>query len=231
MTVVTISRQLGSHGDTVAQLLCERLGYRYFDKNLMLGLAVQAGVAPYEVVDLSDEKHRARSLIERLFGNYAAPMSDPSTWAVSAEMAAQERMSAAQIRHLILAAHAQGNVVIVGRGGQVVLHDMPGTLHVRVMAPLEVRVRRQQERTGMTAAAARAQLLERDRATADFVRQYFGAGVGDPELYDLIVNTGKLTALDAVDLIVSALGVVDREADAQPPPTVASSAAGPGAER
>ena len=39
MTVITFSRQFGSHGDTVAQLLCDRLGYRYFDKNLMLGLA------------------------------------------------------------------------------------------------------------------------------------------------------------------------------------------------
>jgi hypothetical protein len=43
----------------------------------MLGFAVQAGVTPDEVVDLSDEKLRARSLIERFFGNYAAPMSDP----------------------------------------------------------------------------------------------------------------------------------------------------------
>ena len=118
MAVITISRQLGSHGDTVAQLLCERLGYRYFDKNLMLGLAVQAGLTPAEVVDLSDEQHRARSLIERLFGNYAAPMADPGTWAVSVEIAAQERMTAADIRQLIQAAHAQGDVVIVGRGGK-----------------------------------------------------------------------------------------------------------------
>ncbi len=50
----------------VAQLLCDRLGYRYFDKNLMLGLTVATGLAPEKVVDLSDEKHRARSLIECL---------------------------------------------------------------------------------------------------------------------------------------------------------------------
>ncbi len=62
MTVITISRQSGSHGDTVAQLQCDRLGYRYFDKNLTLELATVAGLAPGTVADLSDEKHRARSL-------------------------------------------------------------------------------------------------------------------------------------------------------------------------
>lgn len=49
MATITISRQFGSHGDTVAQLLCDRLGYRYFDKHLVMGLAVQAGL-PVEKV-------------------------------------------------------------------------------------------------------------------------------------------------------------------------------------
>ena len=40
---ITISQQFGSHWDTVAQLVCEQLGYRYFDKNLMTGLATQTG--------------------------------------------------------------------------------------------------------------------------------------------------------------------------------------------
>ncbi len=42
MTVITIPYQFWSHGDTVAQLLCDRLSIRYFDKNLMLGLATAA---------------------------------------------------------------------------------------------------------------------------------------------------------------------------------------------
>jgi cytidylate kinase len=136
MTVITISRQFGSHGDTVAQLLCDRLGYRYFDKNLMLGLAAAKGMALETVVDLSDEKHRVRSLVERLFENYPAPMADPNAWAAGAEASAQEQAQAAQVKQLIRASYAQGNVVVVGRGGQVVLRDLPDVLHVRVMAPL-----------------------------------------------------------------------------------------------
>ncbi len=205
MAVITISRQFGSHGDTVAQLLCDRLGYRYFDKNLMLGLAAATGLAPEKVVDLSDEKHRARSLIERLFSNYAAPMADPSAWAAGAEASAQEQAQAAQVGQLIRAAYAQGNVVVLGRGGQVVLRDLPAVLHVRIMAPLELRIRRHGERAGLSPAAAREAVLARDRASADFIRNYYDVDVSDPTLYDLVISTGAISPAAAADLIISAL--------------------------
>jgi CMP/dCMP kinase len=210
MTVITISRQFGSHGDTVAQLLCDRLGYRYFDKNLMLGLAAAAGLAPEAVVDLSDEKHRARSLVQRLFSNYAAPMADPNAWAAGAEASAQDQAQAAQVKQLIRAAYAQGNAVVVGRGGQVVLHDLPDVLHVRLTAPLELRIQRHAERAGLKVEAARESVLARDRATADFIRHYYDADVADPMLYDLIINTSKLTPSAAADLIISALACLSK---------------------
>ena len=43
MTVITISRQYESGGDEIARQLCDRLGYRYLDKDLMASLGVQAG--------------------------------------------------------------------------------------------------------------------------------------------------------------------------------------------
>jgi cytidylate kinase len=212
MAVITISRQFGSHGDTVAQLLCDRLGYRYFDKNLMMGLATQAGLAPETVIDLSDDKYRARTLVERLFSNYAAPMGDPGAWAAGAASNAQEQSMVAQVKSLIRAAYAQGQVVVVGRGGQVVLRDMPDVLHVRVVAPLELRIRRHQERAGLTAAAAREQVIARDRASADFVRCYYNVDSSDPMLYDLIINTGKVTPAAAADLIIGGLASLPAKA-------------------
>ncbi len=205
MATITISRQFGSHGDTVAQLLCDRLGYRYFDKNLMMGLAAQAGLPAEQVVDLSDSGHRARSLVERLFGNFAPPLGDPGAWAVSAELNAQEQITLVQLRHLMRAAHAEGNVVIIGRGGQAALCGLPGVLHVRVIAPLELRVRRHAERSGLSLEAAREIVLRRDQASVDFVRRYFHADPGDLALYDLVVNTVRLTPSAAADLIISAL--------------------------
>lgn len=211
MSVITISRQFGSHGDTVAQILCERLAYRYFDKNLMLGLAAAAGVTPEKVIDLTDEKHRARSLIERLFGNYAAPMADPSAWAASAEANAQEQRTVAQVKQLIQAAYAEGNVVVLGRGGQVVLAKKPDVLHVRIIAPLALRIQRHAERAGLSPEEAREVVLGRDRATADFVQRYYGADVADPALYDVMINTVRVTPVAAAGLIIEALGKLPAE--------------------
>jgi cytidylate kinase len=212
MSVITISRQFGSHGDTVAQLLCDRLGYRYFDKNLMMGLAVQVGMEAEEVVDFSDVKYRARSLVERLFGNYAVPMADPGTWAAAAEATAQEELTAEQLKQLIRAAYTEGNVVVLGRGGQIVLQDQPDVLHVRLIAPLELRIRRHGERAGLTADAARGQVLKRDRASVDFVKRYYNADVADPALYDLIISTAKITPAAAAGLVISALGCLPPKA-------------------
>ena len=99
---------------------------------------------------------------------------------------------------------------MVGRGGQVVLRGLPDVLHVRLIAPLDLRIRRHGERAGLTAAEAREAVLARDRASADFVKLYYDADVADPTLYDLIINTGKLTPSAAADLIISALAYLPR---------------------
>ncbi|MCU0485805.1 MAG: cytidylate kinase-like family protein [Anaerolineales bacterium] len=208
MATITISRQFGSHGDTVAQMLAAELGYRYFDKNLMIGLAVSLGMKPEKVVDASEEHPRARSLIERLFVNFAPPMGEPTVWAAAAEAQAQERLQVEHVNNLILAAHQQGKVVIIGRGGQCLLHGLPDVVCVRLQAPLELRIQRHQERAGLAPEAARAQVLLRDQASADYVQQYFQADINEPTLYDLILNTGKLAPARAVELIVRAVDML-----------------------
>lgn len=205
MATITISRQFGSHGDTVAQLLCDRLGYRYFDKNLMLGLAAQSGLAPEMVEDLPDEKRRAKTLVERLFGTYAAPYGDPDTWAAAVAAERQEQLTVERIKYLIRAAYDEGNVVIIGRGGQAVLGGLPHALHVRLTAPKEERVRRHAERAGLTIEAAAEIVTKRDMASHDFVQRYFGIDRRDPAHYDLVINMARFSPVQAVDLIVSAL--------------------------
>jgi cytidylate kinase len=208
VATITISRQFGSHGDTVAQLLCDRLGYRYFDRNLMMGLAAQSGLAAELVEDLPDDKRRAKTLVERLFGNYAAPYGDPDTWAAAAAAERQEQLTVERIKYLMRAAYEEGSVVIIGRGGQVVLAGLPNVLHVRLIAPLELRVRRHAERAGLTVEAAREIVQGRDRASYDFVKRYFDVDRRDPALYDVVINSAKLTPAAATDLIISALAVL-----------------------
>lgn len=205
MATITISREFGSHGDTVAQLLAERLDYRYFDKNLMTGLAVQSGLSLKQALNLPDEQKHARSLVERLFGNFAPAGGDPQTWAALSEAETRARQTASMITQLIEAAYAQGNVVIVGRGGQAVLCGKPNVIHVRLIAPLELRIQRHQRRAGISPAEARRQILQRDQASIDYVKNYYNLDSTDISLYDLVINTARLTPSAAASLVVEAM--------------------------
>jgi cytidylate kinase len=103
---------------------------------------------------------------------------------------------------------AQGNVVIMGRGAQVILKDRPGVLHVRIEAPWEDRVQRVKARFDLRGEGARTEaqnfIARRDEASADYVRRFYDVSVDDASLYHLVVNTGKLPFDAAADLIVAA---------------------------
>ncbi len=207
MPVITISRQYGSYGDAVAELLCDRLGYRSLDKGLMRSLAAQAGLKPGKIADLSEDQYQPRTLLERFAGS-GPPLRHPAVWAEYGEWVGREHTTGDLVTQLIQAAYEKGNVVIVGRGGQVVLREKPDALHVRLVAPLAMRVRRHQIRAGLAAEAARGEVIERDQASAEFIGRFYGADVADPGLYDLMINTGKLPPAAAADLIIEALAAL-----------------------
>ncbi len=205
MAVITISRQYGSGGRELAGLLCERLDYRYFDKELMAQLGDELGLSPQQVVDLPEHRHRAQGLLERLFASAINPLGDPGSWALPARLEAQQRTTAQSFQSLIQAAHAHGNVVVMGRGGQVVLREAPDVLHVRLVAPVEQRVGRVQRREGLSEAEARARIAERDAASLDYLKRYYDCDPDEPLIYHLVLNLGKLTTANACDLVVKAL--------------------------
>ena len=116
------------------------------------------------------------------------------------------------IRATIGAAYERGSVLIVGRGGQVILEDKPDVLHVRVVAPMEERVRRLQERENLTAPQARRLARERDRAKAEYLRTFYSIDPADVSMYDLVVNTAKLGVDTTVELISSAARALEAAA-------------------
>jgi cytidylate kinase len=210
MAVVTISRQYGSGGDEIAAKVCELLGYRYFDKRLMAQVASEAGLSSKEIIDSPEDRHQAVGFLERLFGHKVS-----EAWVTRDEVSGDRIVEMAEldskrfisvVRSLIRTAYEQGNVVIVGRGGQAVLRDQPGVLHVRIEMSFDERVRRvnEQQRFGRP-EVARDFVAERDRATADYLRSYYDVEWADPALYHLTINTGLLDAEAAAHIIVDAV--------------------------
>lgn len=210
MAVITISRQPGSLGNEITRILCNRLDYKYFDKNLMAQLAAEIGLEPNQVVDLSSDQYHAKSLIERLFGTIQLPFGDPAAAAYLAQENARLALTVTHVRSLIEAAYEQDNIIIVGRGGQIVLANKPDVFHVRVVAPLQTRIKRWQAREGLPHEEAFQNIHERDAAQVDFVRRFFDADITDPALYDLVINTEKLNAEASASLISKGLEYIPR---------------------
>jgi cytidylate kinase len=183
MAVITLSRQLGSLGLETAKLLAPRLGYRLVWRDLINQAARRAG-APEVALAMIDELN--------LLGLKPSP-DDILAYLRAIKTVMQELAEA-------------GNVVIVGRAGQILLADHPNTLHVRMIAPVGLRVERLASRLGISAEAARAQIFTSDRYHQQYFKHFYKIPWDGPGLYDLTINTAKMTPNDAADIICAAVG-------------------------
>ena len=98
----------------------------------------------------------------------------------------------------------EGNVLIVGRGGQALLGKHPGTLHVQIVAPFAQRCEVVMARLDLDQRAAQNRVRASDHARSDYLRRYHDRDWMDPTLYHLVLNTGKVAPARAVDLITTA---------------------------
>ncbi len=212
MAVITISRQVGSGCRQIVEQVCQRLGYSYFDKNLLVREATRLGLSEQEIIDFSEESYKTRTLLENLFAPGARILArvpicrrDESGVEKKYIRHLDEIDAIHMIQTVLHAAYRRDNIVIVGRGGQVILQKKPDVLHVRLVAPLEARVRRLQEQEGWDAEKARQYALERDRATAEFLYRFFKVEWDDPTLYNLVIDTGQVDLSAAADQIIQAV--------------------------
>ena len=123
MAVITLSRELGSRGDDIARLVAERLDLRLVGRDLINRAAKEAGapeVALAEIDELGLLGVKPSALALRLYREKVA--------AVIHEMA------------------AAGDVLLLGRGGQMILTERADVLHVRIIAPRAMRLALVQER-------------------------------------------------------------------------------------
>ena len=213
MAVITISKQYGSGGNEIAARVCETLGYRYFDKRLMAQVASETGLSESEIVDFSEDDYKVRNFLDLLFGaSTPRTVAQVRSWKedgtgvrVPEVKPLDENQAISLVQSIIKASYKQGNVVIVGRGGQAVLKDRLDALHVRIQAPLETRRWRIHQQEGIDLEFAHDVVIERDQAAADYLKRFYGIDWADSTLYDLVLNTGKLSLEAAAHLIVNAV--------------------------
>ncbi len=214
MTVITMSRQLGSGSEELAQRLCQEHGLVMFSKQMMARVASEVGISSSEIVDYSEEEYQRRGFFEALFRR-SRPVAEFSTWIGSPVVGYERRTRLLDeagaidlIRATVRKAHEHGQALIIGRGGQVILEDEPDVLHIRVVAPFEARVKRLQDSQNMTPAQARRYLQEMDSNSSEYLRSFFHVDPDDATLYHLTMNTERLGLEGALGLTNKALEVM-----------------------
>jgi hypothetical protein len=184
-----ISREKGAGGSAVGQLAGERLGWQVFNKEIVDAIAEKANVRR-ELIESLDERDRAT--IRDVVSQFLSPQPVGTAGYL------------ATLREVLLTLGHQGDVVIVGRGAHSVLPSRFG-LRLRMVAPIEVRVRRIAAEGSISLEAARVEVETSDRERATLTRRHFGEDWRDPLNYDVVINTAELTVEAATEAVVTAV--------------------------
>lgn len=194
---ITISRLTGAGGRTVAAKLAEYLqqhapvdcGWTVFDKNLMERVLedhhISQRVAKYE-----PENHKPfiHDTLEEILGLH------PSSWNMV-------KHTAETIWHLA----TMGNVILVGRGANVVTARLATAFHVRLVGSLERRTARVEEVYRLLHAAAVEFIKTEDKGRRRYLKEHYEKDIDDPLLYDLVLNTDRVTYDETARLIGDAV--------------------------
>jgi cytidylate kinase len=231
MTVITLSRQMGCHGEEIASSVAQALGLRFIDAAAINQAAQRAGVPQVALDELEHEGQRGlvNQMLKALRTMPGLPRTSPPAGAPAAEAGPVEPDSSGLpmpfsnlfsptarpisasidsyvrvVGMVVRGLARQGNVLILGRGGQVLLRNHPNAMHIQVVAPQPFRVDVVMSRLGLSKREALSRVRASDRARSDQLRRYHDADWLDPTLYDLVVNTGRVSVATAVDLIIAA---------------------------
>jgi cytidylate kinase len=185
---ITISREPGSGGRVIAEMVAKKLRFRLLDKEILAKLASKLGIPEYEFAKI-DERPRnwlSDTLYSILNPNYVSDVKYIK-----------------HLKQLIVETAKKDSVVIVGRGANFVLPP-ERVLRVRITASWETRVRNTAKYEHKTRANAEEWVYKVEKKRDDFVRQYFEQDPDSVTNYDLTMNTDHLSLEAGRDMIVNA---------------------------
>ncbi len=182
MPIITISRGSFSGGKSLAECLSRRLGFRIVDRDVIVQRAATYGVSEKELQDALEKP--------------------PSFW---------ERFQHNRYRYLAVlqAALAEevclGKVIYHGHAGHLLLRGGSPVLRVRVIAPLEMRVRMAQDRLKISRNEALSYIKKVDEQRRRWTQFLYGVDWGDPALYDLVINLEHIDIPHACQIVADAV--------------------------
>lgn len=199
--VVTLASLFGAGGSVIGPRVAERLGVPFLDRAIPEAVAKQAGTSADAVADIDEQPRTAMERLVAALGR--ASTVSGGIGGSSERLDLLERRLRAGIEEFLARAAVSGGVAL-GRGGMVVLRDVPWALHVHLGGPREARLRQRMRLADLDRETAGRLLDISDRTRIGYVRHAYGADGEDPGLYHLMIDSTALDLDTCVDLIVAA---------------------------
>ncbi len=193
--VITIARQFGSGGREIGRKLSKELSIPYYDKKLITLAAQESGIDP-EIVKSVDER-ATNSLLYSLSMGAAAAID--GGFQINPELPMNDRLFLVQ--HDIIKQLAEKPCIIIGRCGDYVLRNRPDCVKLFIYADLDKRTEYAINVHNVPRDRAKAVVVKTDKTRANYYNYYASERWGDPEIYDLCINSGSLGIDGSVELI------------------------------
>jgi cytidylate kinase len=186
---IALSREAGARGAEVARVLGARLNWPVYDRELLQKIGEEMGLHA-TLLESVDEKCK---------GWFAECMES-----LTAGTPAVASVYVSRLVHTLMSLGAHGECVIVGRGAPQIL-PAATTLRVRLVAAKPDRIEAFRQRFNLSREEAARRVEETDRERTRFVKEHFHKDPADPQGYDLVLNSSRLSAADCAELIAAAL--------------------------
>ncbi|HIA75668.1 MAG TPA: cytidylate kinase-like family protein [Dehalococcoidia bacterium] len=229
MYTITLGGMSGGGARDIGPLVAQKLKADYVDRIFLSNVAKNVG-ATVEALHQREEKLPTRSekwihVIQRLLersavtGSAGDPYFGPGISALLTEEyedipqptitrghEVEDDVYIEAIESTMKEMAADGDVVFIGRGGHVILKDMPNVLRVGVVASFEDRVKTLMSRETIDRDNAIATLEQRDQARKYFFKKYFELDEPDnPNLFHFTINSSEISTNYAADMVIQNL--------------------------
>jgi cytidylate kinase len=206
MSVVTIRGRLGSGAPEVGRQVADRLHADYVDREIIAEVAARLQRREQDVMEKEMPPSSLMGRIAEALGHNCA-FGDAFTGAYlpAWEIPLGDTRYLEALKSVVRELARSPSIVIRGRGSQFILKDYPGALHVLLVAPPEVRVKRVMQNLALDQEAAEQEIERFDNSGHEFIKRYFHAELEDPAYYDFVINTERFSFEAAASIVVDAL--------------------------
>lgn len=201
MAVFTVSRQFGAGGRTLGKMIADKLGYLFADSEIIQMIAEAANVSPNFVETVEMEagtkihkvinKMVAKGLVDRILKGERGYID--------------EQLYIDYLVVIIAQVAEEGNVVILGRGSQYILNDLPDAYHILLIDEFENRVKFIEEHYNVSHKRAITKVNSEDKRRINLYHKLHKSDYDNPNLYHLVLNMSKIDLDTALKIACSML--------------------------